>query len=88
MSHRLNERQMAEVIIAVKYQKQCYVLSTSASTNLSAHSDALNGSVCELCRGGMQQTGPEPIGLGRFKGNFTTYWRHGYCSFEGCVSII
>lgn len=43
--------------------------------------------VCELCRGGMQQTGLEPIGLGRFKGNFTTFWRHGH-SFQACVSII
>lgn len=65
----------------VEYQKPCSRLSLAPYTSLSAHSVALNGSVCELCRGGMQQTGLEPICVGRFKGNFTTYWRHGHSSF-------
>lgn len=74
--------------VIVVYQKHCSLLSISPSTSLSAHLVALNGSVCERCRGGMQQTGPESISLGRFKGNFTTYWRHRNSSFEACVSII
>lgn len=45
--------------------------------------------VCvSTAEGGMQQTRLEPIGLGRFGGNFTTYWRHGHFSFESFVSII
>lgn len=82
------QRWSSALSVMADNQKQCSFLSASPSTSLSALSAALNGSVWELCRGGMQQTGLEPIGLGRFKGNFTTYWRHGHSSFEACVSII
>lgn len=79
---------VTELIKCLLYQKYFSFLSASPSTSLSAHSAALNGKVCTLRREGMQQTELQPIGLGRFKGNFTTSWRHGYSSFEAFVSII
>lgn len=80
MVHKWQRWSSAHSVI-VAYQKHFSILSFSPSTSLSAHSAALNGSVCvcELCRGGMQKTGLEPICLGRFKGNFyylLASWTH------------
>lgn len=82
MIHKWQRWSSAHSVIGA-YQKHCSIRSVSLPTALSAHSVALNGSVCELCREGMQKTRLEPICLGRFKGNFTTYWRHGHISFAG-----
>lgn len=63
-------------------------ISLSFHKSVSTLSSLKWQGVCTLWGEGMQQTELLPIGLGRFKGNFTTSWRHGYSSFEAFVSII
>lgn len=83
-SHKLNDTQMTEVIKC----SLCHCSIAEAllhSIYLSLHKSVSTlGSlkwqcVRELCRGGMQKTGLEPICLGRFKGNFyylLASWTH------------